>query len=173
MAIKRILVPTDFSDASRDALRYACDLAGALGASISIIHAIENQYLPGGYMEFYVPPADHFDRLEQESRKALESMLTAEDLRRYHVTLVQVTGAAAHEILNYLDEQGDIDLVVMATHGRGGVARLMMGSVTDKLVRAAPCPVLTIRPALKPAGRTVPVSVTSGMLASTDPAMVK
>lgn len=52
--------------------------------------------------------------------------------------------------LNYLREQGDIDLVVMATHGHGGAARLMMGSVADKVVRAAPCPVLTIRGAGEP-----------------------
>jgi nucleotide-binding universal stress UspA family protein len=64
---------------------------------------------------------------------------------RYRATLVLRKGAPAQEILAYLREHDDIDLIVMATHGRGGVARLMMGSVADKIVRAAPCPVVTIR----------------------------
>ena len=144
-AIKKIVVPTDFSDASREALRYACGLAEDLKASVVVVHAIENPYLPGGYMELYAPPPDFYEQVERQSREDLEALLTLEERARYRVALVQRTGAAAHEILAFLREQGDVDLVVMATHGRGGVARLMMGSVTDKVLRAAPCPVLTIR----------------------------
>lgn len=65
--------------------------------------------------------------------------------QKYRATLVLRKGAAAQEILAYLREHDDIDLVVMATYGLGGVARLMMGSVADKILRAAPCPVVTIR----------------------------
>lgn len=142
---KKILVPTDFSDASRQALRYACTLADSLNASLCLLHVVENQYLPGGYMEYYAPPPEYFEQVEREARRTLEALLTPEEQNTYRATLVQRTGPAAHEILSYLREQGDIDLVVMATHGRGGVARLMMGSVADKVVRTAPCPVLTIR----------------------------
>jgi universal stress protein A len=144
-AIKKILVPTDFSQASREALRYACTLAGTLNASICLLHAIENEYLAGGYMEYYAPPPEYFEQVEREARKNLEGMLTPEEQAQYKATFVQRTGSPAREILNYIREQGDIDLVVMSTHGRGGVGRLMMGSVTDKVVRSAPCPVLTIR----------------------------
>ena len=80
-------------------------------------------------------------------------MLSEEEKAKYQPKLVYRTGATADEILDYLREQGDIDLVVMATHGRGGAARLMMGSVADKIVRAAPCPVLTIRAAAEPGDR--------------------
>ena len=83
--------------------------------------------------------------MERATARDLEALLTAEEKAQYGAVLVRRTGAAAHEILDYLREQGDIDLVVMATHGRGAAARLMMGSVADKVVRAAPCPVLTIR----------------------------
>lgn len=148
-AIKKILVPTDFSQASREALRYACTLAGTLNASICLLHAIENEYLAGGYMEYYAPPPEYFEQVEREARKNLEGMLTPEEQAQYKATLVQRTGSPAREVLNYIREQGDIDLVVMSTHGRGGVGRLMMGSVTDKVVRSAPCPVLTIRAAEK------------------------
>jgi universal stress protein A len=144
-AIKKILVPTDFSKASAHSLRYACTLADTMNASLCLIHVIENQYLPGGYMEYYAPPPEYFEQVERESRKSLEALLAPDEQLKYRATLVQRTGAAAHEILSYLHEQADVDLVVMATHGRGSVARLMMGSVTDKIVRAASCPVLTIR----------------------------
>ena len=98
----------------------------------------------------YAPPPEYFEALERDARRQLEGLLTAEEKDRYHATLVHRTGPAAQEILDYLQAQGDIDLVVMATHGRGGVARLMMGSVADKIVRAAPCAVLTMRTAEEP-----------------------
>jgi len=148
--IKKILVPTDFSEASKESLRYACTLADALHASLHIIHVNQNPYVPGGFLDFYVPPPGFFEEAERATSRDLEALLTAEEKTRYGATLVHRTGAPAYEILDYLREQGDIDLAVMATHGRGGAARLMMGSVADKIVRAAPCPVLTIRAAVAP-----------------------
>lgn len=144
-AITRILVPMDFSEASRQALRYACSLADTFNASLCIVHAIENPYLPGGYMEFYAPPAEYFEQVERDTQTSLDTLLTPEEKTKYRATLVQRTGSPAREILALLAEQPDIDLVVMSTHGRGGMARLMMGSVTDRVVRLAPCPVLTVR----------------------------
>jgi nucleotide-binding universal stress UspA family protein len=149
-AIKKILVPMDFSDASRQSLRYACTLADALDASLHIIHVSHDPYVPGGFLEVYVPPPDFAEQVNRETARELEALLTAEERNRYRAVLVHRIGPAAYEILDYLREQGDVDLVVMATHGRGGVARLMMGSVTDKIVRAAPCPVLTLRAAGQP-----------------------
>ena len=146
-AIKKILVPTDFSEASKASLRYACTLADALHASLHVIHVNYNPYVQGGFLEFYVPPPGFFEEVERATSRDLEAVLTLEEKTKYQATLVRRTGAAAYEILNYLREEGDFDLVVMATHGRGGAARLMMGSVADKVVRAAPCPVLTIRAA--------------------------
>jgi universal stress protein A len=148
--IKKILVPTDFSKASRQSLRYACTLADALHASLHIIHVNQNPYMPGGFLDFYVPPPDFFQEIERATSRDLEALLTAGEKTKYGAVFVHRTGAAAYEILDYLREQGDIDVVVMATHGRGGAARLMMGSVADKVVRAAPCPVLTISAAAEP-----------------------
>ena len=144
-AIKKILVPTDFSEASEAALKYACRLADGLNASLCVLHTVENPYPLGAYTEYYSPPQEFFDRCEREGRKGLEASLTPEERSKYRATFVLRTGMAAEEIRLYLQEHPDVDLVVMATHGRGGVARLMMGSVADKIVRAARCPVVTIR----------------------------
>jgi nucleotide-binding universal stress UspA family protein len=146
--IKIIVVPTDFSPASTRALRYACNLADATGASLHIIHVVENPYLPNAFAGYYSPlPAEFLEDLDRRTRAELESQLTAEEKSKYSAAFVLRTGSPAHEILEYLDEEEAIDLVVMATAGRGGVARLMMGSVADKIVRSAPCPVLTLHPA--------------------------
>ena len=144
-AFKNILVPTDFSEASEAALKYACQLADALNASICVLHALEDPYPGYAYAEYYVPPEEFFEAREREARKRLDSILTGEEKTKYKANMVLRTGPAAREILEYLKEPTDVDLVVMATHGRGGVARLMMGSVADKVVRAAPCPVVTVR----------------------------
>ena len=144
-AIKTILVPTDFSEASRHALQYACMLADVSGASLEVFHAVESVYFTAGYSEMYIPVGDVHEEAARAARAELEKLLTVPPLAGHHAQLVMRVGPAARELLAYLAERPDIDLVVMATHGRGGVARLMMGSVADKVVRAAPCPVLTIR----------------------------
>jgi len=148
-AIKKILVPTDFSEASKAALKYACEIATATNASSCILHTVENPYLVGGLPEYSSLPQDYFEQLERSARRDLEALpeavITPDEGKRYRVRLVLRRGVAAQEILLYLQEHPDVDLVVMATHGRGGVARLMMGSVADTLVQTARCPVLTIR----------------------------
>jgi nucleotide-binding universal stress UspA family protein len=95
-------------------------------------------------MEVYTPPL-FFDQAERAARENLDACLTPDEIVKYRTALVLRTGAPAFQILEYLGDHPEIDLVVMATHGRGGVARLMMGSVADKVVRAAPCPVVTVR----------------------------
>lgn len=145
--IKTILVPTDFSAASLHALEYARDIADTFGASLHLIHVLENPYVAGGYMEMYAPPpADYLDSLDESARGRLEEQLTPEEKAKYSAVFLTRMGAPAREILDYLSANAEIDLVVMATAGRGRVARLVMGSVAEKIVRAAPCPVLTINP---------------------------
>lgn len=145
--IKIILVPTDFSPASKRALHYACNLADAFDASLHIIHVLENPFTQAAVSEMYVPPpGDFLEELDRRTRAELQAQLSADEKAKYSAVFILRAGAPAHEILEYLNEQSAIDLVVMATAGRGGVARLMMGSVADKIVRAAPCPVLTLHP---------------------------
>jgi nucleotide-binding universal stress UspA family protein len=137
-------VPTDFSEASKAALNYACDLADSVGASLSILHVVEPCPVDPYPESCSLPPA-YLDRVERDARIELDALLTAEDRQRYNAQLVLLCGPVAPVIVDYLRAHVGIDLVVMATHGRGGAARLMMGSVADKIVRTAPCPVVTIR----------------------------
>jgi len=144
-AVTNILVPLDFSDASHAALQYACRLADGLDASLHLLHVVEPAMVASGYMEVYVPSPELFERFEEEGRQLLHDALTAEERAKYRAVLAQRTGQPAAEILDYVAGHSSVDLIVMATHGRGGVARLLMGSVADHVVRSAPCPVLTLR----------------------------
>jgi universal stress protein A len=143
--LNKILVPTDFSEASQAALKYACELAGAMHADLCVLHAIEHPYPLGAYTDYYAPPEAFFERHERHASELLAAVLTPDQKERHHASLELRHGDPAREILQYLHEHAAVHLVVMATHGRGGVARLMMGSVADKIVRMAPCPVVTIR----------------------------
>ncbi len=146
MTVKNILVPTDFSDGSAEAVRYAFDLAAGLGATLHIMHVLENPFAPGAFMEMYTPPPpEYFTDMERIAEEKLRDAVTPEQKKQVDVVLTTRLGVAASEILDRLKEDPKIDLVVMATHGRGGVARMVMGSVTDKVIRSAPCPVLTLR----------------------------
>ena len=143
--IKTILVPTDFSPASAHALEYARGIADRFGASLHLIHVVEHPYLPGGYMEMYPGlPAGYFDNLDKAARERLEAQLGPDEAAQYSAAFVTRLGVPAREILDYLSTHTEIDLVVMATAGRGAIGRLVMGSVADKIVRAAACPVLTV-----------------------------
>jgi nucleotide-binding universal stress UspA family protein len=144
--VTSILVPTDFSPGSKRALAYAIQLAEAFAASLHVIHVLEDAFAMAGYLEMYAPPGDYMEAVARQAGVELEAQLTPEQKTRYSAALCVRTGRPSNEILAYLAEHPEIDLVVMATAGRGGVARFMMGSVTDRVVRAAPCPVLTLHP---------------------------
>ena len=144
--IRNILVPTDFSEPSKCALNYARDLADAYRASLHVLHVIEDPFAGGGiYMGMItaVPPG-YFEHLDQQVRARLVSLMTEADIRKYSAVFASRFGQPVAEILNYVSEHGAIDLIVIATSGHGAVARLVLGSVADKLVRSAPCPVLTV-----------------------------
>jgi len=143
--IKTILVPTDFSAPAEHALAYACELADLSGASLHLLHVIEDPFSTAVYPGVVVaPPEGYFEQLDQQSRAHLISLLTEDQQRKYRAVFATRMGHAATEILDYALEHGAIDLIVIATAGRGGVARLLMGSVTDKIMRTAPCPVLAV-----------------------------
>ena len=145
--IKTILVPTDFSAPAERALAYARSLADAYGASLHLLHVIEDPFAAGLHMGMVgAPPEGYFEHLDQQSHARLGALLTPDEKKTYSAVIATRMGYAATEILDYVRDHGAIDLIVIATAGRGAVSRLMMGSVTDKIVRTAPCPVLTVHP---------------------------
>jgi nucleotide-binding universal stress UspA family protein len=145
IALKRILVPTDFSENSEIALTYARALAEPFGASLHVLHVIEDPFLYGWTGVGYMPDLPEYRRaLEKNVTERLMGMFSVADRERFKAELVARFGHPFVEIIRYAKAQ-DIDLIVLGTHGRGAVAHLLMGSVAEKVVRKAPCPVLTVR----------------------------
>ena len=135
----RILVPTDFSASSAAALDYARTLAARFGASLHLLHVLENDFLRPMVAD---PRAADTAALRQ-----LGELLTAEERRRGAVTVVRRSDAIAEEIVDYARSSG-VDLIVIGSHGRTGLAHFLKGSVAERVVRNAPCMVLTSRDAI-------------------------
>ncbi|MDD9933867.1 MAG: universal stress protein [Myxococcales bacterium] len=148
MNIQKLLVTTDLSEASKCALDAANSLAKQFGASVTLLTALdfEGEFPPG--VLSLSPEKDKAlrEELRGKVREQLEALKGShfDDEVRVETALVEGGGAAA-AITDYA-EKNPQDLLVIATHGRTGVGRLLLGSVAERVVRTAPCPVLTIRP---------------------------
>lgn len=141
----RILVPTDFSEPSDAALEYARTLAERFGASLHLVHVFEDPLTTGAFgAEMYVPvPPDALNTMMADATARLVARVPADDAARFFATTEVVTGTGARTIVSYA-MANDIDLIVMGTHGRSGLEHLLLGSVAERVVRTAPCPVLTV-----------------------------
>jgi nucleotide-binding universal stress UspA family protein len=139
IALKRILVPVDFSQTSEAALRYGVELARGFDARLHLLHVPEH---PGEAAEAEYP-IGLFETMQNAAHDRLGHLLSDEDASRLRPVCSMRLGHAAEEIVRYADDQ-QIDLVVMGTHGRTGVARVLLGSIAEKVVRTASCPVLTV-----------------------------
>lgn len=146
MHADKILFPTDFSSASEQALRWATSLARDSGASITILHVEEPPMAYGGG-EMYVGFDDAATK--EELRRVLVQVVPSDHNVAFdHKLLV---GDPANAIVHEAEAE-NADLIVMGTHGRTGLTRLLMGSVAEAVVRRAKCPVLTVKqPAEVPA----------------------
>lgn len=143
MLPKNILVPTDLSEGAEEALDYACELAAQFGATIHLINVISIPAL--GVPELGVAMASSvIDSLIQDNKVALDALAQRKCAKATMGQQLLRTGDARDVIINAAKELG-VDLIVMGTHGRRGVARALLGSVTETVVRSAPCPVLTVR----------------------------
>ncbi len=144
MRMNRILVPLDFSAPSMNALTHARGLAKRFGAALTVLHVVEPVYVAEPYMGI-APEVGRF--LDEEIRNA-KSILAriAADLKkqRLKVRTLVVAGPPALLIVDTAQSSG-ANLIVMATHGRTGLAHAFIGSVAEKVVRTATCPVLTVR----------------------------
>jgi nucleotide-binding universal stress UspA family protein len=138
--IKKILVPTDFSVPSRRAMDYAAILAKESGAAIFLIHVIES--LPYSVTDT-LHVIDHRRALEKTAGALLENLRDELIEKELAVKTRLASGTAYDEILKS-SRREKADLIVMGTHGRTGVSHLLLGSVAEKVVRLARCPVLTV-----------------------------
>ena len=146
IALKKILVPTDFGEAADAALTYARALARNFEASVDVLHVAEDVSSRMFASEAYaaIPPTLQKD-IEEMARKHLDQRLIDNDPAPLAMRPVVVTSnAPALTIVQYARET-NIDLIVMGTHGRGAISHLLMGSVAERVVRLANCPVLVVR----------------------------
>jgi len=145
IALKKILVPTDFSPTSEVAINYARALAEAFDATVHVLHVVEDPFVHGWAGEGYIPDLPQFrEGLARDASEKLGKVMSAVDRERFGVQLVTRFGSPFIEIVRYAKGEA-VDLIVLGTHGRGPIAHLLMGSVAEKVVRKAPCPVLAVR----------------------------
>ena len=139
---ERILVPTDGSEATERAVREAVDLAAAHDATIHALYVLNTASFASIPTESSVDGVS--EMLEREGDVALDAVEAIAQEHGVPVERVQLDGSPAREIIRYAD-RSDVDLIVMGTHGRGGIDRLLLGSVAERVVRSATVPVLTVR----------------------------
>ena len=144
MALKNILVATDFSEPSAIALAYGRDLARSYGARLHVLHVIEDVMIRYSSEIGFALPELQAD-LEKAARRDLDALVTDDDRRTIDVIPALDTSANIPGAIVAYARASNIDLIVTGTHGRGAVSHLLMGSVAERLVRIAPCPVLTVR----------------------------
>ena len=144
MEIKKILFATDFSEGSRNALPYAVDVAMRHGAKIYAVHVIFDVTKAAGWYVPHTSAEEVYADLEKSARKELEKTFS-EDMRKFKdFENVLLRGTPYEEITKFAEAK-QIDLIVIATHGRTGIDRLLFGSTAEQVVRYAPCPVLSVR----------------------------
>jgi nucleotide-binding universal stress UspA family protein len=143
--IEKILFPTDFSEHSKHAFTYALSFAKEYGATLCMMHVVEDvQYLANAYM-FDVPMMPSFADMEQNRLKEMQEFIDREVADPdFKIEKIIRHGRPFIEIIHVAKEE-NADLIVIATHGRGGLEHALFGSVAEKVVRKAPCPVLSIR----------------------------
>jgi nucleotide-binding universal stress UspA family protein len=144
---KRILCPTDFSGPANKALQYACDLAAQYDAELHLLHVLPD---PVAALTAYGPvvsaiPPDWEENMRAQVNQQLADALDKNWEKGKTVRRSISEGVAFAEIIRYARDNA-IDLIVMGTHGRTGFNHFIMGSEAEKVVRNAPCPVLTIPP---------------------------
>ena len=144
--IKKILFPTDFSENSEHALNYALILAKLTQAELQLLHVIEPlTYPPAG--ELFGPMLDEVEltmKMEVAFQRQLDERVATLKNEYPRVYGRQATGNPFLEIIRAAHE-GGFDMIIMGTHGRSGLAHVLIGSVAEKVVREGPCPVLTVK----------------------------
>lgn len=150
--LKQILFPTDFSPATNAAREFAIELARQFDAELHLLHVVEDlaPRLPEFGMGLAIPSfvADSASRLQKHEQQAIAQLadITPDGEGKLKRSVIAVKeGQTFDQIIGYAKSH-DIDLIVMGTHGRSGLAHMLLGSVAERVVQHAPCPVLTVRP---------------------------
>jgi nucleotide-binding universal stress UspA family protein len=147
MDVRSILVPTDFSECARHAVPVAAELARLLGARVMCLHVVEPAVQPVGWTPVAEPmPATELgERLEETAARDLPAFSKSEEFAGLEVEDLLAHGEPAAEIVRVAEERG-AGLIVVSSHGRTGLGRILFGSTAESVVRHARCPVLVVKP---------------------------
>ena len=145
ITLERILIPTDLSECAERARSYACELAKRFTAELHLLHVMQPVVLPGCAAPVPGIIPEELLHHEQNAQRELEEWNDPAFEHTKRVVRSVIMGTPFVEIVHYARTQ-NVDLIVMGTHGRSGLAHALMGSVAEKVVRNASCPVLTVRP---------------------------
>jgi len=165
-AITRILVPIDFSAHSDRALRYATALADRFSATVEVLHVVEDPFVSGAWSPEAVAPniPELLADLVAAARGKLDDLKAAAIAKGVRLKTIVLTtvvsGRPADTIADYARTER-FDLIVMGTHGRTGLSHALLGSVAERVVRIAPCPVMTVRETTPPAREKEPAAATT------------
>jgi nucleotide-binding universal stress UspA family protein len=145
ISLHRILVPTDFGKSSENALKYGLAFAQKFGAEVWLLHVVQDLalFIPEAIM-VAPPPAPPVEQFVAAAKTALERVVEGLNVEGVALRAEVGVGPAFDGIVRMAKEKG-VDLIVMGTHGHTGLAHVLLGSVAEKVVRRAPCPVLTVR----------------------------
>ena len=144
--LERILVPTDFSESARHALTYGISFATEYGARLSLLHVVETLAVSYATDLFPAPMAEVFQEMSGYAKAELAKLAAQARERGVDTRELVVQGKPAAEIVRVAREE-TIDMIVLGTHGKGVLDQALFGSTTERVVRKAPCPVLTCRAA--------------------------
>jgi len=144
LSFKTLLVPTDFSDHSLRALPYAVSLAERFGAKLKVVYVNEPSLQVSDVAWVAVDDRSSNQNHVERARRQLERIILDQVPRDVPADAEILSGDPVETVVEYARENG-VDLIVMATHGRGGISHVLMGSVAEHIVRKAPCPVLTLK----------------------------
>ena len=141
MEIKKILAPVDFSENSKKILDSASDIAEKFGAALSVVFVVQSFDDYSGFFVPHMPVAKFEEEMVQGAEQKMDSFLDSYT----GVEAKVLIGDVGEEVVRYAEETG-IDMIIMGTHGYKGLEKVMFGSVAEKVVKTASCPVLTINP---------------------------
>jgi nucleotide-binding universal stress UspA family protein len=143
-AIEKVLVPVDFSPHARQAIVYAKELAADFRARLQLLHIVQREIMPAFYPIEDRLPIDLAPKLEDRAKEELKNLLAQTEGPDVPADVYVLQGHPGHEIVQFAQDN-DSDLIVIATHGMTGIEHLLIGSVSEKVARHAPCPVWTVR----------------------------
>ena len=146
--IQKILVPIDFSDYSKSALKYAVNFCKNCKAEMILIYVVEPVIYPPDFSMGQIAIPSVNAEWDERARQELDKLAKEEIPSNVPVKTIIKTGKPFVEIVETASEL-DVDLIIIATHGRSGVEHILFGSTAEKVVRKAPCPVLTLREPIK------------------------